>query len=656
MKKSIMKHLITILLTLLICSEIHAEGKYYGLFIAIDQYEDRTWENINHATRDAEAIRNILEQQYHFEVSVNLYNEMATKEQMVNTINLITQQIEQDDHLVIFYSGHSRMLKEESAWIPYDANPTNVTSFIKSSKIHIALKASNKGQILIFSDALLKGKFSKTASGIPKESDAAYYNKMRKLTARQVMSSTALSPMIKDGEQHSIFVKYLTKFLKENDKAELDINELFQTAKYAIHSNSDYSPILTYLQDTGHEGGQFVFRKAMIPFKKANDGIAIPTSFEYSKPVTIEEDVDVMIEKGDDIEFTHKGTITAKASSKGVLYSWYRNGFLVGEQASLEVKVSGIYTVKVLSRTGVELASTKTRVTVKERKYVVKIGDNLERIATLFYGNSDKAKLIQKANGFGEDILLKVGTSLIIPNDVEDIIANSKNLIVAGEDHLAPFSGKDLYNQGMLAEVINRVFDEMGLTCRTDFMDLNHAKAAVIEGQTFGVYPTLKNPQDEANFLYSAPIYKVSNVLFERKGSETDFSKPSKLRGKVVAVKRGYDIAELMELYKKKHIQLYPCRTLEECFELLEKGEVDLVATSQFIGLSYLKESGKKMHKFNVIEQPLGFNTLHFAVSKSFEGAEQIIEDFNNNYSRLKFRKVISDIQNRHVDKIQEEE
>ncbi|MEL6945965.1 MAG: hypothetical protein AAFO82_25190, partial [Bacteroidota bacterium] len=337
---------------------------------------------------------------------------------------------------------------------------------------------------------------------------------------------TALSPMINDGDQHSIFVKYVHKFLKENNKADLDINELFQTAKYAIHSNSDYSPTLAYFQNAGHEGGQFIFRKAMVPIKRMKEAVAVPTSFEYKEPVM----VDVVIEEGEDVEFTHKGKITAKATNKGVLYQWYRNGLLVGEEANLEVKTSGVYTVKVLSRTGTELASSKTKVVVKERRYIVKIGDDLERISTLFYGNPNKARLIQKSNNFGDYTLLKVGTQLVIPNDVEEVLANTKNLIVAGEDDMKPFSGKDLYNQGMLAEVVNRVFDEMGMTCRTDFMTINEARAAVIEGQTFGVYPTLKNKGDEANFLYSVPIYQVSNVFFERKGSNTNCSKPSKLK------------------------------------------------------------------------------------------------------------------------------
>ncbi|MEL6717400.1 MAG: transporter substrate-binding domain-containing protein [Bacteroidota bacterium] len=651
----------TLLLLCFFILSANGDGKYYGLFIAIDQYKSDSWDPLYKATDDAEAIRTVLEQQYKFETSVSLYNQTATREQILKTIDLVGKQISKDDYLVIFYSGHSQVIEEEGYWIPYDAGALDQTSLIPNSSIRTLVEKASAGHILIISDAFFKGDFMKISNTPPKDVSRAYFNKMRSLVSRQVMSSESVHPIFDENDERSVFVKYLLKFLKDNDRAELDANELFELIRIAISANSDDVPTFGYLQDTGHEGGQFIFTQegGIVP-EEANTGKSIPVNLEMDQKEIVEEDlrdVDVVIEEGDAVEFTHKGELNARADADNVVFNWYKNGFLISEESNLVVKSSGTYMIVVRSQSGKQLASSSTKVKIKERKYIVKIGDNLERIATLFYDDPEKASLISKANELeSEDALLKVGTSIVIPNDVEDIIAIAKNLVVAGEDSFAPFSGAQLYNEGMLVEVVNRVFKEIGLECTTNFMGLNEAKAATINGQTLGVYPTLKNDRDENNFVYSDPIYKVTNVLFEKRRSNTDFSKPSKLRGKVVAVKRGYDIPELIELYKKGYIQIRPCRTLEDCFNLLQKEEVDLVATAQFVGLSHIKDIYGSTRRFNVVTPALGSSTLHFAVSKKYDGANQIVGEFNKFYSWLKHEGIVNDIQDRHIDRIQSEE
>ncbi|MEO1256908.1 MAG: hypothetical protein AAFY41_18765, partial [Bacteroidota bacterium] len=99
----------TLLLLCFFILSANGDGKYYGLFIAIDQYKSDSWDPLYKATDDAEAIRTVLEQQYKFETSVSLYNQTATREQILKTIDLVGKQISKDDYLVIFYSGHSQV-------------------------------------------------------------------------------------------------------------------------------------------------------------------------------------------------------------------------------------------------------------------------------------------------------------------------------------------------------------------------------------------------------------------------------------------------------------------------------------------------------------------------------------------------------------------
>jgi len=658
-----MKFVITTILSLLCLLTVKAtadNGEYYGLFIAIDQYESDHLGPIAKATTDAELLKSTLETQYKFGTSISLYNEKATKEQILKTINLVSQQISEDDHLVVFFSGHSMVKGGEGYWAPYDATDMEEANLISSSAIRNVLEGASAGHILVLSDAEFRGEFIRPTTNIPKQLTASYYNTMNRLISRQVISSGYARPIFDSDKDESIFVKYLLKFLTTNKKPFIDANELFQLMKYAISANSSSIPIAGHLQDTGHEGGQFIFIQDVPEGEKGlQDDNLVPVNLAVEEEVKEEEElpnVDVIIEEGNEVEFTLKGEVNAKATSDNVVFNWYKNGFLIGEESRLEVKSSGIYTIIVKTPEDRELATAVTKITVKERKYIVKIGDNLERIATLFYDDPLKAKIIRDANEFdSNDALLKVGAQIIIPNDVEDITAIAKNLIVAGANDFAPFSGESLYKEGMMVEIVNRVFEEMGLKCKTSFMDWNQAKASTLNGQTLGVYPAVKNAQDKTKFIYSSPLYRVANVFFEPKGANTDFSKPSKIRGKVVAIRRGYEIPELIDLYKKNYVRIRPCRTLKECFELLEKGEVDLVAASQFVGLSLVKAEYKSVNHFGVVSEPLGYSSLHLAVSNQFDGSEVVIQQFNRYYRRLKSQGVISEIRDRHIDLIQKD-
>jgi len=285
-KHAIMKYTFTTTL-LLLCFFIlraNGDGKYYGLFIAIDQYESDSWDPLYKATDDAEAFRAVLEQQYKFETSISLYNQTATREQILKTIDLVGRQVSKDDYLVVFYSGHSQVIEEEGHWIPYDAGALDQSSLISNSSIRALVEKATAGHVLVVSDAFFKGDFMKTANTPPKDVSRAYFNKMRSLVSRQVMSSDSVHPIFDKNDERSVFVKYLLKFLKDNKRAELDANELFELIKYAISANSDDIPTFGYLQDTGHEGGQFIFHQegGIVP-EEATAGKSIPVNLEMEQ-------------------------------------------------------------------------------------------------------------------------------------------------------------------------------------------------------------------------------------------------------------------------------------------------------------------------------------------------------------------------------------
>ena len=62
----------------------------------------------------------------------------------------------------------------------------------------------------------------------------------------------------------SIFMKYLLKALEENKNLFLTTEDLYDEIRQAMKSNSVIKPAYGEIQNTGDEGGNFVFKQRAI--------------------------------------------------------------------------------------------------------------------------------------------------------------------------------------------------------------------------------------------------------------------------------------------------------------------------------------------------------------------------------------------------------
>jgi len=59
----------------------------------------------------------------------------------------------------------------------------------------------------------------------------------------------------------SIFIKYLLKYLNENNKTYLRAGELYNDIRESVMANTDNNPQFEVIKNTSHEGGEFIFHK-----------------------------------------------------------------------------------------------------------------------------------------------------------------------------------------------------------------------------------------------------------------------------------------------------------------------------------------------------------------------------------------------------------
>ena len=718
------KFLLSLSFLLLMGNTIFASGtgNYHALFIAVDNYNSKVWTPLNNPVNDANDIKSVLSTRYGFSNVTTLYNQEATRAKIIETLEKKVNQMAENDNLFIYFSGHGIDIGEEGYWVPVESKSQERYELLSIAEVKNIIGKSKSRHILVMVDACFSSTILKSPafSGSNVGSDT-YYEQVDQLISRQAITAGGLEPVMDGSGDNSIFAKYILKFLNNNQKKILDAGELYELIKYPVAANSPNTPQFGHLQNTGHEGGQFLFRLEelklcdspvyfeegeVVKFDKDGGTLHAKTTFKnvkyewsYNSAVIDHEGPDLPIKKsgmygvtiitedgdcsnsaisevtivmpeiiidvleGKNVEFTHKGKLNASITgySDKVTYEWKKGNFVVGNESSLIVTESDNYTITVKLPDGRQLGSKTSIVKIKNRTYTVQLGDNMERIARSFYDDATKASEIYAANPtIQQGSVLRVGTELIIPTLTKD--DETVVIAIGASESFAPFSQSGAYNGGMITDIVNVVYAEMGRKTEINYVPNNQLRGVTFNGRTEVSYPLTKNTNDQMLFLYSEPLYTTLTVFFAKTDSEVeDMEKTMEKRmrkGKftklIVAVPIGFNSDKLMKYYEDKYILLKPMKSLEDCFKAMNDGTVDLVAAPQIAGLVAIQNATElNRADFKILEASIESTTLHLVVSKEHPNAETIIKEFNEAFEAAKANGKISSVIDTHIDLIQ---
>ncbi len=237
-------------------------GDYFALIIGIDDYSG-TWTPLRNAVGDAKAIKEMLESKYKFEHFRTLYNRLATRENIIRELEWLVRNVQEDDNVFIYYSGHGEFKKEynKGYWVPADATEESTYQYVSNNDLQTFLSSIKSKHTLLISDACFSGDIfrGKTIS-IPFEDTERYYRDVHAKLSRQAITSGGIEPVMDGGRDgHSVFAYYLLKSLRNNNKRFFDAFSLYNDIRIPVINNSTQSPILQPVKNTGDEGGQFLF-------------------------------------------------------------------------------------------------------------------------------------------------------------------------------------------------------------------------------------------------------------------------------------------------------------------------------------------------------------------------------------------------------------
>jgi len=240
------------------------KGAQWLLTIGIDSY--LSWPRLKTATNDAKALKKVLLERYHVDQSrvIELYDENATRENILGTLRDLTKKIKSEDSLLIFYAGHGHVdnITKRGSWIPVESRTDNPSAWISNQDIkdYLNIDAIKAKHVLLVSDSCFSGDFfSGTRGAIPEVTDTVI-KKAYRLSSRQAITSGGLEPVSDAGfGGNSVFSHFLVAALKNNTNPYLIPSELFPSIKSGVAQNAEQFPQMGSLYGVGgQDGGELV--------------------------------------------------------------------------------------------------------------------------------------------------------------------------------------------------------------------------------------------------------------------------------------------------------------------------------------------------------------------------------------------------------------
>lgn len=178
-----------------------------------------------------------------------------TRADIIMTLDKLSHELTPNDNLLIFYAGHGHWDEERETgyWMPSDAGQHSSVNWIRNSTIQDYVDDMDTRHTLVISDACFAGSILKTRSGFDDASIAI--NKLYALPSRKAMTSGNL----KEVPDKSVFIQYFLNRLQRNKQKYISTGQLFYDFRDAVLNNSPNIPQYGVIQDTGDEGGEFIF-------------------------------------------------------------------------------------------------------------------------------------------------------------------------------------------------------------------------------------------------------------------------------------------------------------------------------------------------------------------------------------------------------------
>lgn len=259
-------------------SNVSSGGKNHLLVIAINDYIHCS--KLNNAVRDVDAFIKLMTTRYHFDLAhvISLKDSQATKKNIERAFDRLIDQVEKNDNLVVYFSGHGRFHKSRGGfWIPVEAGPTDKdwVDYISNDLIKTYLARIKSFHTFLIADSCFSGAFF---AEIGKEKNLI--NRVDTEPSRWALTS-GKKEVVSDGKAgaNSPFATALLSVL-EKAAAPPSVMQICTLVMEKVAANEFQTPMGSALAVPGHQGGQMVLH-----FRNKEENV-VKQETKKAKPVS----------------------------------------------------------------------------------------------------------------------------------------------------------------------------------------------------------------------------------------------------------------------------------------------------------------------------------------------------------------------------------
>ncbi|MGA2765238.1 MAG: hypothetical protein ABSG17_17965 [Spirochaetia bacterium] len=322
-------------------------GKQYAVLIAINKYQN--WMVLQNPVKDAQEIKEILARRYYVSDFMELYDEAATKADIIKLFDKLINDAKPEDSILIFYAGHGYLDKTSNTgfWIPVDGGMDiyQQANWLPNAQIRGFISNMRARHIALIADSCFSGDFLNPTRGMVPAITSEYFKNAYARISRQVLTSGA-SESVPDESQ---FTRQFKLALEGNTSPYLDPLMLYNQIRLGV---TQTTPLFGDLKDSGHQQGSsfLLFLRNGAGQPKAQQG------------GSSEEDLSAKVKVS---KAYGKATVETDASGTLFLDGISRGQVPVGSFATIENLVVGPHDLEMLYDNG---EKEKQTITVKMGK------------------------------------------------------------------------------------------------------------------------------------------------------------------------------------------------------------------------------------------------------------------------------------------------
>jgi len=248
-------------------------GKNYFLGIGVDTYQH--FPPLNNARKDVEDLCAALQEHYYFEAAHTtlLTGVNASRKNILRQLSDYRRRLTRDDRLLIYYAGHGLFDDGLGFWVPAEAEREDISSYVGNTEVREIIRNIPARHILLISGSC----FSASLLVRDATRDARAFEDFDRNPSRWVFISG--KGVVSNGKagQNSPFAASILKHLHQSTEKAVNIAQLADYVTKTVRFNYEQQAEAGPLYQTGHEGGQFVFRRRQTEADARNTALQINT-------------------------------------------------------------------------------------------------------------------------------------------------------------------------------------------------------------------------------------------------------------------------------------------------------------------------------------------------------------------------------------------